>query len=156
LCSLPIGKNAADVSADAVLLIGDRAIHSPTEAGFVEAWDLGDEWCRWAELPFVFAMWVARDGVAWRGLDDTLAAVRDAGVAHLEEIAAQEAAAVRLSTRQTLTYLRDHLHFYLGSQEQRGLELYYRYAQRLETGGTGGAADHSRRAVRTLTGVADE
>ena len=49
-------------AADAVLLIGDRAIHSPP-GRFAEVWDLGDEWCRWAGLPFVFAMWVAGRGV---------------------------------------------------------------------------------------------
>ena len=43
--------------ADAVLLIGDRAIHSPP-GHFTEVWDLGDEWRRWSGLPFVFAMWV--------------------------------------------------------------------------------------------------
>ncbi|MBL9124790.1 MAG: menaquinone biosynthesis protein, partial [Planctomycetaceae bacterium] len=46
---LPIGNSIADTSADAVLLIGDRAIHSPLGM-FAEVWDLGDQWCRWAEL----------------------------------------------------------------------------------------------------------
>ena len=39
-------------------MIGDRAMHPPA-GQFVAEWDLGDVWCRWAELPFVFAMWVA-------------------------------------------------------------------------------------------------
>ena len=56
---LGIGQTTADTQADAVLLIGDRAIHPPAER-FAEVWDLGDEWCRWSELPFVFAMWTAR------------------------------------------------------------------------------------------------
>ena len=47
-------------------MIGDRAIFAE-EAEFVEVWDLGDRWCRWAELPFVFAMWVARPGVDYSG-----------------------------------------------------------------------------------------
>ena len=56
---LPIGAGLADTSADAVLLIGDRAIGS--QAGsFQLVWDLGDEWCRWTQLPFVFAVWAAR------------------------------------------------------------------------------------------------
>src|SRR5262245_56221797 len=37
---LPIGATLADAAADAVLLIGDRAIHSPV-GRFVEVWDLG-------------------------------------------------------------------------------------------------------------------
>ncbi len=59
---LPVEADLRQTTTDAVLLIGDRAIFSPM-GHFVEVWDLGDEWCRWAELPFVFAMWVARAGV---------------------------------------------------------------------------------------------
>ena len=59
---LPIGASVNDTGADAVLLIGDRAIHPPA-GPFDEIWDLGDEWCRCTELPFVFAMWTARKGV---------------------------------------------------------------------------------------------
>src|SRR5262245_4334292 len=43
---LPIGASLPDTTADAVLLIGDRAIHSPV-GRFAEVWDLGDEWRRW-------------------------------------------------------------------------------------------------------------
>src|SRR5689334_2567653 len=47
---LPLGNDLGDTRADAVLLIGDRAMHSPV-GKFAAVWDLGDEWCRWAELP---------------------------------------------------------------------------------------------------------
>jgi chorismate dehydratase len=121
---LPVVASIADTSADAILLIGDRAIHSPP-GRFTEVWDLGDEWCRWAELPFVFAMWTARAGVDLAGVDAALAEARDAGVAHLDEIAAREAAPLGLTVPQCLSYLRDNLYFYLGPREQRGLELFY-------------------------------
>ena len=127
---LPIGHSLDDTRADAVLLIGDRAIQSPP-GRFDVVWDLGDEWCRWAELPFVFAMWVGRAGVDLQGLDTALSLARDAGVAHLEEIAGREAAALALTRPQCTSYLRDNLHFYLGPREQRGLELFYRKARLL-------------------------
>jgi chorismate dehydratase len=128
--ALPIGDSLADTDADAVLLIGDRAIHSPS-GRFEVVWDLGDEWCRWAELPFVFAMWVARGDVDATSLEAALAEARDAGVAHLQEIAEREAAALGLTRPQCLSYLRDNLHFTLGPREQRGLELFYRKAAEL-------------------------
>jgi chorismate dehydratase len=124
---LPVESSLADSGADAVLLIGDRAIHSPG-GQFHFVWDLGDEWCRWAELPFVFAMWVARAGAELEGLDAALAAARDAGVAHLEEIAAREAPPLGLTSPQCLSYLRDNLYFHLGPRELRGLELFYQKA----------------------------
>ncbi len=124
---LPVDAKLADTQADAILLIGDRAMHSP-EGRFVEVWDLGDQWCRWAELPFVFAMWTARAGRDFSEFAAALSAARDAGVANLEEIAAREAAPLALTEPQCLAYLRDNLHFQLGPREQRGLELFYRRA----------------------------
>ncbi len=128
--ALPIGSSLDDTEADAVLLIGDRAIHSPA-GKFATVWDLGDEWCRWAKLPFVFAMWVGRAGVELQGLDVALAEARDAGLAHLEEIAQREAAAQGLTRPQCSSYLRDNLHFTLGPNEQCGLELFYRKSAEL-------------------------
>ncbi len=124
---LAIGACVDDCATDAVLLIGDRAISPPTDT-FVEEWDLGDQWCRWSELPFVFAMWTARSGATLTGLDSVLSEARDAGVANLEEIAAREALSVGLTYDKCLTYLRDNLHFYLGPREQQGLQLFYRHA----------------------------
>jgi chorismate dehydratase len=123
----PIGMPLAETMADAVVMIGDRAMHPPREP-FVEIWDLGDEWCRWSELPFVFAMWVARPGVELGDLEQALAAARDDGLAHLPQIAAAEAPRVGLTAEQALTYLRDNLYFYLGTREERGLELFHRKA----------------------------
>ena len=124
---LPLGCDPQSCPADAILLIGDRAIHPPA-GGYVASWDLGERWWCWAQLPFVFALWVARPRVAWEGLEAKLAAARDDGVAHLDEIAAAEAPQAGLSQAETLRYLRDNLHFRLGPQEREGLELFYRYA----------------------------
>lgn len=120
---LPIDASLADTTADAVLLIGDRAMHSPP-GRFEVVWDLGDEWCRWAELPFVFAMWVGRAGANLQGLEAALEEARESGLAHLEEIAQREAAPLGLTRPQCVSYLRDNLYFYLGPREQRGLELF--------------------------------
>jgi len=62
----PIDVQPDAIDADALLMIGDRAMRMPTGDYHVE-WDLGDVWCRWAELPFVFAMWVRGQGPGARG-----------------------------------------------------------------------------------------
>jgi chorismate dehydratase len=127
---LPIDRPLNEVATDAVLMIGDRAIHSPA-ASFAEVWDLGDQWCRWVGLPFVFAMWVAGNGVNAAKLTPALAEARDCGVANLEAIAESEAPALGLTAPQCLAYLRDHLHFYLGPREQEGLQLFSKKASAL-------------------------
>jgi chorismate dehydratase len=136
LLPLPIEASAESVAADAILMIGDRAMHAP-RGQFVAEWDLGDVWCRWAELPFVFAMWVAGQEPGARGqgsegelaeLAVVLSRARDLGVANLEEIAEREHRAVGISYEECLVYLRDHLHFYLADRELAGLRLFYERA----------------------------
>lgn len=130
--TLPIGSSVGDSAADAVLVIGDRAMHSPG-GPFAAVWDLGDQWCRWTDLPFVFAMWVARPGVELAGLGELLSQARDLGLANLDEIAEREAAPLGLSRPQCIAYLRDNLYFYLGPREQAGLERFRQLAQKLES-----------------------
>jgi len=127
---LPVGRDLSDCLTDAALLIGDRAIHAPPgDFGIVR--DLGDEWCRWTQRPFVFAMWVARAGVDHAGLEEALAAARDRGLAALDQIAAMHGPVLGMSTAECLAYLRDNLYFFLGPQEKRGLEMFYRLSVRL-------------------------
>jgi chorismate dehydratase len=141
--SLPIGSGLASSDADAVLLIGDRAISSKErerERGrmgegeirtkkltqeFYDVWDLGERWCHWTGLPFVFAMWIARPDVDVSEVSGVLAAARDEGVRRVEEIAAREAAVLGISRELASEYLRDTLHFTLGRNEWAGLRRFY-------------------------------
>jgi hypothetical protein len=65
-------------------------------------------------------------------LADVLSQARDLGVANLGEIADREHAVVGLSYADCLTYLRDHLHFYLGPRERAGLQLFEERAQTMK------------------------
>jgi chorismate dehydratase len=118
--SLPIGAGLDETTADAILLIGDRAMQN-TSQEFVEIWDLGSAWQDWAGLPFVFAMWVARPGVDTTALADILSGTRDRGVANLAAIAAKEGPSLGVEPGSALSYLRDNLHFTLGDDEIRAL-----------------------------------
>jgi chorismate dehydratase len=89
---------------------------------------LGQVWNEWTGLPFVFAVWVARNKRHLDRLDRILTSCRDAGVAHLEAIAGTEAAKYDLTQGECLEYLRDHLHFYFGPQEKLGLDLFFQLA----------------------------
>jgi chorismate dehydratase len=124
---LPIGSQAESATADAILVIGDRALRG-WGSEFCEVWDLGDQWCRATELPFVFAMWVARPHVDLSGLAAGLEAARDAGVAAAREIAAQQAARYSLTYEACLDYFEKYLYFRLGPRQQQGLELFYHRA----------------------------
>ncbi len=130
--TIPLGLDTQpeSVDADAVLLIGDRAMH-PSLDVYHEIWDLGDRWCRWTELPFVFAMWVAREGVDTRELARSLEASRDAGLDSLEAIATAEAGSHGLTKEDLHRYFAENLHFRLGPGERSGLESFRQRAASL-------------------------
>jgi len=129
LRQLPIGMPVEDSTADATLVIGDRGIR-PLPHRFEFVWDLGEEWTHWTNLPFVFSMWVAREGVDPCQAAPLLTAARDRGVTRLAEIARLEAPALGLSQEECFSYLRDNLRFHLGPREQQGLERFCELAAR--------------------------
>lgn len=153
---LPIGVEASEVTTDAILLIGDRAMH-PFPGEFTQVWDLGEEWCRWTGLPFVFAMWVARDLArveSWRGgaLAGILGEARDAGLANLEAISATAGPAAGLAPAACLSYLRDNLYFHLGPLERQGLELFRGYVTQAGLARPQSAVDRKTRPVAMAVG----
>ncbi|WP_231746780.1 menaquinone biosynthetic enzyme MqnA/MqnD family protein [Maioricimonas rarisocia] len=155
--SLPLQATTRDTSADAVLLIGDRAIHPPEES-FHTVWDLGTEWSTWTGLPFVFAMWVARRDRPGVELGKPLGAVRDRGLDVISDIARREGPQLGMSQPAALEYLTKNLHFHLGSAERNGLQLFRKLATRLglvpDLGHTLFAPSPSRIASSPVTSAA--
>ncbi len=127
---LPLGFATEDTSADAVLLIGDRAMTPPRER-FVSTWDLGEEWTQWTGLPFVFAMWAARRGCELADVEEALCLSRDRGVDCLADIARREAPKLGITAELAHDYLTHNLHFTLGSAERAGLRLFQELAVKL-------------------------
>jgi chorismate dehydratase len=124
---LPLDRHAEDADADAVLLIGDRAMHACLP-GFRHAFDLGQEWFDWTGLPFVFAVWAVRPGVDLGGADRALQEAKRRGLARAGEIAAREAAHLGLDAGFCRRYLQNILCFELGQRELAGLHHYYMLA----------------------------
>ena len=116
-----------DSQADAVLLIGDRAMHSPAES-FVEEFDLGQLWYEWTGLPFVFAMWVAHADADMTGIASALSTARDQGIAAVQRIAHDEAPALNITEQTAHRYLTQNLYYHMTSAERSGLKLFHELA----------------------------
>ncbi len=123
LSPLTLTQSISDTSCDAILLIGDRAIHAPDEK-FVAIWDLGEEWVNWTGFPFVFAMWVAQNSLNCERIGPLLSEARNQGIANLQGIAQRESRQLKMTESSAHTYLKKNLHFQMGSAEKRGLELF--------------------------------
>lgn len=112
-----------NVDADAILMIGDRAMHPPAGV-YHEIIDLGQWWGEITGLPFVFAMWVARPGMDLGELETILADSRDQGLRNIDQISAVEAGPHGLTVDDLRRYFTDNLHFYLGDQEHLALSAF--------------------------------
>jgi chorismate dehydratase len=117
---LPLTTDPEMIDADAVLLIGDRAMRACLP-GYRFAYDLGDEWFRWTGLPFVFAVWSVREGVELQGVDGALAAAKEQGLAQVGAIAFEESKRLGLDAGFCRRYLENVLRFDLGPTELAGL-----------------------------------
>jgi chorismate dehydratase len=124
---LPLDQAADETEADAVLLIGDRAMRACLP-GFPYAFDLGQEWYDWTGLPFVFAVWAVRAGADLQGVDAALTEAKRRGRERAGLIAHREAPRLGLDAGFCRRYLSTILHFDLGPRELAGLHHYYMLA----------------------------
>ena len=98
----------ASVPHDAVLVIGDGALLLGAAGVYPHVVDLGEAWKAWTGLPFVFAVWAARravDGAAVREVHRALVASRKWGLANLDALAADAAAATGVAQDRCREYL---------------------------------------------------
>lgn len=103
---------------DNVLLIGDAGINFLRSPHTHEIWDLGEAWNDTTKLPFVYAVWALRRGVANEQLRRILRETKDFGMDTLEHIIASRTEFDR-DFRQD--YLGWHIHYHLGTDEKRGI-----------------------------------
>src|SRR5262245_9379605 len=66
------GAPLASIDADAILRIGDPALATAPDG--LQVLDLGEVWTAHTKLPFVYALWLVRPGVAEQPLTDGLLA----------------------------------------------------------------------------------
>jgi chorismate dehydratase len=111
---------------DACLIIGDPALTADT-AG-LRVLDLGAEWASLTGLPFVFAVWAVRRGAPLPEGAHPFLESRRMGVANIPRIARAAAPRLRLEAAAIESYLKTNLHYHLGAEEARGLDLFFRRA----------------------------
>jgi len=124
----PLDADPEKADADAVLLIGDRAMRACLP-GFAHAYDLGQEWHDWTGLPFVYAFWAVRAGVDLAGVDVALQRAKRHGIERVGMIAQREAPKLQLDAGFCRRYLSNILTFDLGPREQAGLNRFYELAR---------------------------
>ncbi len=123
--SHPLGIPVQESLADAVLLIGDRAMNVP-EDNFHTVVDLAEAWNQMTGLPFVFAIWVTRTGVSLGTMADALVRSCRDGLEAARDLAQTYGPRLGLDADSCYEYLTRVLSYELGEAEVEGLR---RFAQ---------------------------
>ncbi len=116
--------------ADAALVIGDPALR--VSVSDYRVLDLAAEWRRLTRLPFVFAVWAVREGIAGDGLVRFFSRSLDQGLDNLEALIAEAVGELELDPNELREYLTVNLSFRLGDAELAGLREFYRLAAEME------------------------
>lgn len=128
-------------SCDAALLIGDpallaledRAARQQRTGEELLYMDLGAEWHRLTGLPWISAVWGVREDAMCSAqqrdqLVNDLIGSRDAGLAHLEDLADEWAMHISLPRGTIYTYLSQNIHYVLDPECLEGLQRFYEMA----------------------------
>jgi chorismate dehydratase len=114
------------VDGDARLIIGNQAIEFRLRSEERrDGWnflDLGEEWKRCTGLPFVFAVWALRPGLAGgRAIADAFRLLKKAGTARIPELIATDPFADEETRRR---YFTEFLRFEIGPAGKAAMDRY--------------------------------
>jgi predicted solute-binding protein len=127
----PLENYAVAVEKDFVLLIGDRAIEFQRSSPAHDIFDLGAAWTEMTRLPFVYAVWALRRGVANLPLRRELREAKSFGMETLDYL---------IETREEFDedfrrdYFEWHIHYHLGEDEKRAIAKFCDLLRRHQLG----------------------
>jgi chorismate dehydratase len=113
----------------AKFFIGDQAIRFRDEsAATFRFWDLGEEWQKRTELPFVYALWLIRPEVASpKAIADSLRGCRDNNLRELDLLIAAER---EFNPDFCQFYLQECLNYQFGAKEKEGLSTFRKLCEK--------------------------
>ncbi len=121
--------------ADAAVVIGDPALMALEEQANrrertgeeLTYHDLAHEWRSLTGLPFISAVWAAREGVDERAAEDLICS-RDHGMANVDALVVEWSQKMPLSAATIRTYLTENIHYVLDEECIEGMKSFYRMA----------------------------
>lgn len=121
----------------AYLLIGDDALREALKWPKLYIYDLGDIWHKNTGLPFVFALWIARNDwsmeepALFERFRKDLDAAKVGALKNLRTIAGESPLLSMLSEDEIVSYWKG-ISYDLDEEHKKGLELFRKYAEELK------------------------
>lgn len=113
------------IETDAIVLIGDRTFGRKTDFAYV--YDMGEEWMKFTQLPFVYAAWVANKEIPSNFVNEFDQALKY-GLAHRKEVIKE---LKQIPDFDMEDYLLNKLNFELTADKRKALDLFLDYITKL-------------------------
>lgn len=130
-------RSDAVTSNSAYLLIGDDALREARRQSGLYVYDLADIWYRQTGLPFVFALWIARNDccrnapLLLKRFRNDLDEAKDRALRNLGSIARESPLLPVLSEEDLVSYWKG-ISYDFDDEQRRGLQLFREYAKELK------------------------
>lgn len=111
---------------DAVLMIGDKVFQK--ENDYLYKYDLGSKWKEWTGLPFVFAVWIAKNEIA-SFVESALNKAFKHGIDNLSEIIKAESS----DNLDLFYYFSHNIQYKLDNDKKKALDLFLAKAKQFES-----------------------
>jgi chorismate dehydratase len=111
------------------LLIGDQAIRfRQLHRDEFRFWDLGEQWNKLVDLPFVYALWLIRpEVVEAKRIASRLRKLRDENLARIDDLISEEK---DFDHDFCHRYYRENLRFSFGKREREGLRIFQKLCEK--------------------------
>ncbi|MDB5171713.1 MAG: hypothetical protein JWN51_486 [Phycisphaerales bacterium] len=124
-----VDERRATPAPVAQLLIGDKVVCEEPQ-GLPHQVDLGEAWKELTGLPFVFAAWMAREGVDLGSLPADLERAKREGLRHVDEIITRHALPRGWPPGIARRYLTEYLQYDIGPRQLEAVRLFHQLAHR--------------------------
>lgn len=130
---IPYNTRSKDMlTPNAMLLIGDKVVsESPKAVEYPYQLDLGAAWARMTGLPFMFAIWLAKEETDLGDLPRWLSENLEHNLEHREALAREFALRHGWPEALALEYLTKNLHYQVGREELDAMTLFGKYLHEL-------------------------
>ena len=124
-CSQGTHRDASDDT------VSTASIAGLSGNGPVYIYDIVEKWRAMTSLPAVLAVWAARSSAVTPELVQDFQNSLAFGLEHVDAIAAEAAAEMKLPAGDLRRYLLENIDYHLDEENLRGLTLYYQFAAKL-------------------------
>lgn len=126
------GSGTYSADREALLLIGDKVVGAaPQPDDYPYQLDLGEAWKEMTGFPFVFAVWMAREGTDLGHLPRLLEEQLALNLARISSIAEADAPAAGWPAELAEHYLGRILDYHIGARERSAIETFWKLCKDL-------------------------